>query len=474
MKSPGRSWLCLAMWALGCGGGNTADAGMDTGGVDCTTAAEGTPCGDAMICANDACGASTCGDAIVDARTEQCDDGNTTAFDGCTSCQEDCVDDSDCDDEDACTGMETCTSRVCQTGTPLSEGATCMTAGGASGVCMGSGLAIRCVGSGCGNGVVEAGEDCDDMANGDDADGCTDACAFTCEVDADCLDADLCDGSEVCNTTAHTCGEGTALNCDDSVPCTMDGCVPATGCTHTPDNAMCNDSVPCTDDSCSLTGCVFAPNNSRCSDGVDCTVDVCTATGCQANPDNGRCNDGVGCTNDVCTSSGCQFNPDSSRCNDGIACTDDSCTTGGCQFAPQNSRCPASNCQGQVCNTSSGCTSTGSLPNCRVINGRQIFAVSSDAGQSGTGVCAAANLRCQGLSAGTLAPNAACSTFHPGTFVFTDPTSGFGGGIYCNGETAGVCAGAGTLCHECTGCIGAGCGTGDPSQLTEFYVECLP
>jgi len=65
----------------------------------------------------------------------------------------------------------------------------------------------------CGNGTVETdeGEECDDGRNGDDSDGCTDACRFTCAADADCRDGDICNGEESCDLPSHTCRPGTAL-----------------------------------------------------------------------------------------------------------------------------------------------------------------------------------------------------------------------------------------------------------------------
>ena len=62
---------------------------------------------------------------------------------------------------------------------------------------------------GCGDGEVGAGEQCDD---GNDAagDGCEPDCSWTCEGNADCADADMCNGAETC-TSLHTCDPGTDL-----------------------------------------------------------------------------------------------------------------------------------------------------------------------------------------------------------------------------------------------------------------------
>jgi cysteine-rich repeat protein len=74
----------------------------------------------------------------------------------------------------------------------------------------------------CGNGVVEAPEECDD-ANGFPHDGCESDCTFTCHGPAEC---------------------------NDSNACTTDGCVPVAGgrdCANTPaPGSACDDHDPCT------------------------------------------------------------------------------------------------------------------------------------------------------------------------------------------------------------------------------------
>jgi len=85
---------------------------------------------------------------------------------------------------------------------------------------------------GCGNSVLDDGEDCDDGRNGDDADGCRDDCTYTCTSSSECDDGDACTGTETCDTATHTCVAGTALDCDDSNPCTADSCDASSGCVN--------------------------------------------------------------------------------------------------------------------------------------------------------------------------------------------------------------------------------------------------
>lgn len=56
-------------------------------------------------------------------------------------------------------------------------------------------------------------------------------CEPPCASDADCSNANVCDGAERC--VAAVCVRGTALGCDDGLACTADACDPADGCTHT-------------------------------------------------------------------------------------------------------------------------------------------------------------------------------------------------------------------------------------------------
>jgi cysteine-rich repeat protein len=140
----------------------------------------------------------------------------------------------DCDDTQACNGAESCNDHVCAAGVPLEPGASCTRTDGSEGVCRGDGLAAECANAGCGNGVVDGSEDCDDM-NTENGDGCDNDCTFTCNVDADCIpfDMNVCDGADVCNAAEHTCGPGTMLDCSDGLDCTDDSCDATSGCAHT-------------------------------------------------------------------------------------------------------------------------------------------------------------------------------------------------------------------------------------------------
>lgn len=258
------------------GGISSEDAG---GGSDaCTGEADGTSCGSSLICIADECVESTCGDGYVDADAgEECDDGNEMAFDGCepSICTFTCDENSDCDDMAPCNGTETCTDNVCVAGTPPDDGTVCVLVGGGDGVCR----ARDCVDPGCGNGVVDGMEQCDD-GNEIGGDGCEVDCTFSCETNADCDDGSVCTGDETCDLTTHVCVEGMPLDCSDGDDCTSDECDSIMGCFNPlidmdGDGHASEDLGPCGDDCDDTRADVFTGAEELC-DGVDnnCNTDI--------------------------------------------------------------------------------------------------------------------------------------------------------------------------------------------------------
>lgn len=253
---------------LACGGGDSASTGASTSttGKSCTKnsdcddgnvcngtetcgstkkcvagtkAADGTTCtvtGETgnHYCTAGNCTKSRCGDGVVDTTAgEECDDGNSVNGDGCQDdCKYTCKADADCDDGKLCTGKETCdtTSHKCNAGANAANGTACST----ESTCTSGDCVCRtgtCVPVGCGNGVVDAGEQCDD-GNTVDGDGCDTNCTFSCVDNTKCDNGSVCDGAETCDVATHTCKAGEAMNCDDSNPCTANNCDPGTGCAN--------------------------------------------------------------------------------------------------------------------------------------------------------------------------------------------------------------------------------------------------
>ncbi len=296
------------------GGGLDGGGGTDGGGGDvCAGMADGDPCGSAMICVGGVCVAEGCGDGFV-GTGEDCDDGNDVAFDGCepSTCTFTCSDAAACDDGRVCNGAETCTDHVCALGTPPTDGAECTRTGGEMGVCR----ALDCVDPGCGNGVVDGTEACDD-GNDVDGDGCDVDCTFSCTEDLDCADGDVCNGDETCDTTAHACTTGTPLDCDDSDACTTDECDAIAGCFNPlidgdMDGHAATSLGACGDDCDDARADVYTGAEELC-DGVDnnCNGDTdevaptwyidCDDDGFAADTDGSR----TGCTEPPATATGC-------------------------------------------------------------------------------------------------------------------------------------------------------------------------
>ncbi|MEE8267878.1 MAG: choice-of-anchor Q domain-containing protein [Gemmatimonadales bacterium] len=110
----------------------------------------------------------------------------------------------------------------------------------------------------CGNGILNAGEACDD-GNSLDGDCCSATCGFeslfsACDLDMSVCTVDFCNGGGLC--------------------------LPASS------PVLCYDGNPCTDDQCNdATGCVFTNNTTSCDDGDSCTTaDTCGGGVCLGGP----------------------------------------------------------------------------------------------------------------------------------------------------------------------------------------------
>lgn len=285
-----------------------------------------------------------------------CDDGN-----GCTR--------DDCDPRSGCVHRAESDTTVCADGTCAdsmwTKPRTC-----AGGQCVEGGGTLACSD---GNPCTDDG--CDSKAG----------CVFTSNL-RPCDDTDPCTEGDACSN--GRCVGGAARTCDDHNPCTTDTCVPQSGC----QSINVGDGTPCgagtcsglaftAGSSCRAGACTPGGSSIDCSDGVGCTLDGCDpATGCthdlsagwcriegacrqagdvagkcreckpSTNPDawtyvSGKaCDDGEPCTReDVCIAggsgdTGCQGTPYS--CDDGLACTTDLCDgAGGCTHTVQAGTC---------------------------------------------------------------------------------------------------------------------------------------
>lgn len=184
----------------------------------------------------------------------------------------------------------------------------------------------------CANGVVNAGEECDD---GDlNAYGCCSAtCTFvpsgyTCFASGTVCTTDTCDGAGGCVSVSGPAGRP----CEsDGNSCTDDRCDASGTCMHVnrpPGSACFADFNVCTDDVCDADGLCQAVNNTApCDDWNSCTVgDTCADGVCmpggQFAPAGTACNvDLQNCTIDACDDAGGCHNQGCSLCCGGAGCT---------------------------------------------------------------------------------------------------------------------------------------------------------
>ncbi|MBM4343969.1 MAG: hypothetical protein FJ100_11425 [Deltaproteobacteria bacterium] len=199
-----------------------------------------------------------------------------------------------------------------------------------------------------------------------------------CVSDQDCKPSTVpclvayCDALQVCNlkaaTDVMTCNDGnactkndqcavgvckgTAVDCADGSDCTLDHCLPATGCAH--DNLVkpCNTNDPCVQSACQSGKCIVV-NDKPCDDGNPCTADSCSAgSGCKYAVVGGfACDDNDGCTkNDTCKFGKCKGVGKS--CDDGDLCTTDGCDAkSNCVHTPSTKACN----DGDKCTTADAC-----------------------------------------------------------------------------------------------------------------------
>lgn len=95
-----------------------------------------------------------------------------------------------------------------------------------------------------------------------------------CTADADCADADLCDGRETC--VGFQCASGSVVTCPTPGPCQQGGCRVDTGCwiENSVDDSPCSDgNLNTTDDQCKAGKCVGIPVPGCAGDTCDEDVD---------------------------------------------------------------------------------------------------------------------------------------------------------------------------------------------------------
>ena len=338
-----------------------------SGGCSFVAAAAGAPCTDGDPCTGpDACVEGKCGagPSLCSCKTHaDChglDDGNKC--NGVFQCQPGAQGTTSCvfassttvacpDDGTACADL------VCQpaTGvckvTPVPKGVVCVDGNACT-------KADACDGQGGCNGAPVICGDANPCT--DDACVGTKGCIFAMNTAA-CSDGDSCSIGDVC--TKGACVATGKLGCDDSNPCTADGCAKLTGCTHAPFVGVCSDGNACTTkEVCKAGQCASGPALT-CDDGNVCTTDSCnTTTGCVVIPVTLPCDDTNPCTvGDACAKGVCKAGK-AKDCDDGVTCTLDSCSASlGCVHTVSKGDCD----DGDPCTLGSTCvgaTCSGGKP----------------------------------------------------------------------------------------------------------------
>ncbi|MBW2160165.1 MAG: hypothetical protein JRH14_09410, partial [Deltaproteobacteria bacterium] len=214
------------------------------------------------------------------------------------------------------------------------------------------------VASGCGNGQLEPGEDCDPP----DGIFCDDNCQFidNCSPDP-CNQGDACN-PEVCtadpndNSAICTPDPGSAAGnaCSPPDGGTCDGQGSCVACTQDSD---CEDNNACTDNACVVGECNFTNNdNNQCS--VGGLLGSCNAGTCEGLCAPDTCSDnGIECQTDVCDPADGSCNPQDDGINTGCdlggspgVCDD----AGTCVACNMDSQCASGEtCVNNVCEGSS-------------------------------------------------------------------------------------------------------------------------
>ena len=277
---------------------------------------------------------AVCGNGMTESG-ESCDDGNTTACDGCSAtcvpeacgnsmveCAEAC-DDGNVADGDGCDAN--CTVTGCGngrvTGTEQCDDGNTTAGDG----CSSPDCQIEAP-PGCGNGMTDPGEECDDN-NTNDCDGCS----HTCLTEA-------CGNNRV--ECAEVCDEGNALDCDGD------------GCGHDcRSEEICGDgTVQCQEQ------CDAGPANSGPGVGCDLLCHLCALGSgdcpCGADTDChqlGRCG-GFACVDGLCASVTPPVCTDNNVCN-GV----ESCANGACVLGTPLQCADADPCTSDSCDRRAGC-----------------------------------------------------------------------------------------------------------------------
>jgi len=296
--------------------------------------ADGAPCDDNNACTGgDTCGFGKCAGKPLPASA--CDDGNACTAEACekaTGCYS--VPENKgkvCNDGDPCTSADTCDLGACKAGIKLPcqcrKTKDCAAAEDGD-LCNGTlvcDLAVLPYACTLDTATV--------VTCKDDGDPCTTAlcvksagaCKTYAEADGKACrkDGDLCTAGKC---KAGACAALVKVDCDDGKPCTADFCLSTKGCQHdlgALSGKACDDGDKCTGPGVCKAGVCGGGTAKNCDDKQPCTLDTCDSkSGCKnlgGVLDGKPCDDGDKCTTpDLCAAGKCK--PGKDTCT---VCKDD-------------------------------------------------------------------------------------------------------------------------------------------------------
>ncbi|MFL5320481.1 MAG: DUF4215 domain-containing protein, partial [Myxococcaceae bacterium] len=483
--------------------GEGCDDGNTTAGDGCSAACKietGNPCGPggAVSCQSGVCDVSSgapgvcepanvCGNSVLDVG-EGCDDGNTTAGDGCngsckvengsvcgpgggSSCQSGICDTTTdipgicepantcgnsvleagegCDDGNVTAGDGCNGSCKVETGNPCGPGGSsscqsgvCDTTGGAPGVCEAANV--------CGNGKLESGEGCDD-GNTSANDGCSAACKIE--------DGSACSTDPTGNTGNASCESGV---------CDLSGgapgvCEPANSCGNSvlETGEGCDDGNTSNGDGCNISCKIESGNPCGPGGGSSCESGICDTSGGAP----GVCENANSCGNSLLDTG--------EGCDDGNNTAGDGCN-GSCRIESGHPCGPdgSSTCESGVCDQTSGppgiCEPDHTCGNSKLEEGEGCDDGNTTAGDGCNGSCRIESGNACNADPVGVTGNASCVS------NLCDTTSGAPGTC----EEAGACGNgkleAGEGCDDGNATAGDGCDSACKVEPGESCNETAP
>jgi MYXO-CTERM domain-containing protein len=294
----------------------------------------------------------------------------------------------------------------------------------------------QCVDPGCGNGVVEMGEGCDD-GNTNTNDGCNNACLL--ELGQGCTLDNTC-ASGFCDPDGNTCACNEAADCPMGQVC----------------NAMASPNA-CVDPNC---GNSIVDPGEACDDGNMATGDGCGAT-CLLELGQ-TCN----ATSNSCESGFCDPATDVCAC-DGDA----DCPAGNvCNTTPDPNACVAAGCGNAVLEANEGCDDGNTSPGdgCSEKCTKELGQTCNDGTECGSGNCDGTVNKCVCDKDIDCPMSQVCDTNANPHACIVPPMMGCKADTDCMGGL--VCDQSNGMCVECT--TDTDCQAGVCNELSNTCVEC--